>query len=139
MDFGFDNCALHIFLMRTRLVLPQVPENLFLISFGGIKVQHGDLIFQKHLFLQGFLRKSSFIRSTTPIIPHEEVSGMIRIAHTQRTNTETRPRAGGTFSTSPPPRELWLTVHRGQQVTRREGTSKSNCLCAMGGFAPKVE
>ena len=36
------------------------------------------------------------------------------------------------------PREPWLTVHRGQQVTRREGTSKSNIFCAMGGFAPKA-
>ena len=27
---------------------------------------------------------------------------------------------------------------RFQKMTRREGTSKSNCLCAMGGFAPKV-
>ena len=45
---------------------------------------------------------------------------------------------GGTFSTSHITREPRLTVHRGLQVTRREGTSKSDCLIARGDFASKT-
>ena len=92
MDFGFEGSCLHNFLMRTRVEPPQVPENLFSMSFGEAKVWYGDPIFHKHLFLHGFLRKSSFTRPTTPIIPHEETSGMIRIDQLQGTSTWT---AGG--------------------------------------------
>ena len=87
MDFGLDRLALHNFLMRTRLEPPQAPENLFSISFGGIKVWHGEPIFHKYIFLQGLYKKSSLTRSTIPIIPHEEASNMTWTAHTLGTNT----------------------------------------------------
>ena len=57
-----------------------------------------------------------FMRFKIPIIPHEELSGMTKTAHTRGTKTWTRLRAGGIFCTSCSPREPWLTVRRGQQV-----------------------
>ena len=69
IDFGFEVIALHNLLMQTRLEPPQAPEMLFSMSFGPFKVRHGDHIFHKDAFLQGFLMKSSFIRFIITIIP----------------------------------------------------------------------
>ena len=44
------------------------------------------------------------------------VSWSPRGPHSPRNSTGSDRRAGGAFSTSPPPREPWLTVRRGQQV-----------------------
>ena len=113
--FDLKEAVCTIFLWRTRLEHSEVPGNLFSRFFWDQGPAWRPDVLQTAI-LQGFFKKSTFTRSTIRIIPHEEASGMIRIAYMQGTNTWTFRRAGGTFSTSPPPREPWLTVYRGQQV-----------------------
>ena len=55
-------------------------KKMFSNSFGGSRFHAGD-VFSQHVYFHGFVRKSSFIRSTVLIMPNASVSGIVRIAN----------------------------------------------------------